>query len=193
MPEIIKETVSSDKITFFSEIDMDNKGKINTTFPSWYFDKVVEDKEESIRKMEYALKNNHVPPDRIYQYRENLTKEKEHLDKILEAKPNIKKHQDRIASAVGKNDKEFGTLGAKISDSMFSRDQMMKGLADAHTEADRMVKPCIHLAPEEVSIAKAANVRLTQGNKVSRNDAEVIWKLGRKAIGESTDTEILRR
>ena len=188
-----REVVASDKITFFSEIDMNDKGKINTTFPSWYFDKVIEDKEESIRKMTYAIKNNHVPPDRLFQYQENLSKEKESLDKILEAKPKIGKYKDKIASVVGTNDKDFGSLGGKIADAMFSRDQMMKGLADAHTEADRMVKPCIGLSPEETTIAKAANVRVELGNKVSRNAAEIIWKLGRKAIGESTDTEILRR
>jgi hypothetical protein len=76
---------------------------------------------------------------------------------------------------------------------MFTASDMMRGTADAHVEAERMVKPCVKIQSEyEAGLAKACGMNIENG-KVSRNDAARIWKIQGKLLGESIlDAEQLR-
>jgi len=73
---------------------------------------------------------------------------------------------------------------------------MKKGLADAHEEARRMCQPCIRLTDDEAVMAQAARikgVKSGQSYMVSRTQAEKLWKLSRKALGELANTNELRK
>ena len=83
-------------------------------------------------------------------------------------------------------------LGAKIADAMFTRSDMKKGLADAHEEARRMDTPVIKIGSDMSDIARACNVNPIDG-MVSRNQAEKIWKISSRFLGENSNIESLRR
>ena len=95
------------------------------------------------------------------------------------------KQKDRVA-------KVYDELGRAIGDKLFTRSDMMKGLADAHEEVKRMTEPSIPVTGDAMSLAKACNVKTVKG-KVTREGAAKIWKILGKALGDRTNTEHLRR
>ena len=80
-----------------------------------------------------------------------------------------------------------------IRDSMFSRKDMEKGLADAHEEARRMSQPCIELKDDLITFAKNCDVVVNNTGKVSRKGAEKMWKIASRLLGELSNTESLRK
>jgi hypothetical protein len=185
---VIKVDKSSDEpIVFFTEADIDpNTKKIKNTYPTYFNRKQRDDLEEEIRKMEKGLANNYYQQGDIGKVRDTLAKARASLDKIQEYAPVFEKQKDRIHE-MNKD------LEERIRPSMFTRSDMMKGLADAHEEARRMSEPIIELSPEMAGTALANGMNVHPGNRVSRDTAIRLWQFGRKALGEMTDAESLRR
>jgi hypothetical protein len=144
-----------------------------------------DDLEEEIRRLETGLDNNYFPKERIGEVREQLKKAKEAHEKALSINPHFEKNRDTISKMVDE-------LGDNIGRSMFSRSEMMKGLADAHEEARRITEPVIELSPRVAGIARENGITL-HGRKVTRTDAVRLWQLGRYALGETKNAEVLRR
>jgi len=84
-------------------------------------------------------------------------------------------------------------LSPQISASLFTRTDMMKGMANPHEEAKRMVQPCIKLSGEAVQFADLCKVEVKNGNMVSRNNAAKMFKLIGKLLGMPTNIEVLRK
>ena len=182
--------VKEDKVSFFSESDMviDKQGKkqIASEFPSWYNAQMMDELQEDIRRDEHALKNGYVKEAQIPAVQERLKSYLKKLDEIEASQPNFKgEKKDRVVRVT-----EY--LGEQIRDKMFTRSQMQKGIADSHEEAKRMITPSILVTPEVAELAAACNVKPRDG-KISRDEASKIWKISRRAIDESCDTEELRR
>ena len=171
-------------IVFFGEIDRTEKGQIKSEFPAWYFENNIEDLNEEIGWKERALDRKNINWEDIESTKKEVEGLKKKADLIKKSKPKLKgADKDEIY-------KEYNRLGEEIRDSMFTRTEMMKGLASAHEEAKRMTEPGIKVDPK---LADACNIKLI-GGKVSRNDASKMFKIMGKALGDvPTNTEYLRR
>lgn len=75
---------------------------------------------------------------------------------------------------------------------MFTRSDMMFGVASAHEEARRMVEPVIALTKEQLEMAEDIEIKIV-GEKTSRNGASKMFKLIGKLINEPTNIEWLRK
>lgn len=173
-------------VTFFSETDMNSKGKISSEYPAWYFNTVIDDLKEDIRREEWNLEQNIVPKDQLPVIRDRIKRLKAKLDSVEESRP---KFSDIDKNRLTKTMKE---LGKEITSKMFTRSQMQKGLADSHMEAKRMTEPSIAVTQEIAEVAKMCNVTIVDG-KLSRKGAEKCWKMLANYHGEPSNTEYLRR
>lgn len=117
----------------------------------------------------------------------NIRKLKEKLEKIEASKPIL---SDKDKDAI---DKETKDLGKKISAASYSKSDEMKGLVDPHEVVERLTTPCIKLNGEQLSMANKMGCRISRDGEVSVNDANRVWKVYRRLIGESSNTEALRR
>lgn len=172
-------------ISFFSETDM-NKGKISSEYPAWYFNTMIDDLKEDIRREEWNLEQNIVPRDQLPVIRDRVKRLKAKLDAVEAARP---KFSDLDKNKLTKTMKE---LGKEITSKMFTRSEMKKGLADSHMEAKRMTYPSISVTPDIAEVAKMCNVPIV-GGKLSRKSAEKCWKILANYHGEPSNTEYLRR
>ena len=175
--------MAKEDLEFYGKADRDRDGNISSTLPSWYFDTKIDTMKENIQRKESALERGDVPSDYVYQTREDLKRDKERLDSIESSRP---RPNDVQSDYLGKNYKD---MKSAISESMFTREDMQRGFADAHEEARRMVKPCIKVDPE---LARKCGISTSDG-MVSRNDASKILKIVGKSIGEETNIERFRR
>ena len=174
---------------FFSETDMttqDGVKKVASEYPAWYYTTMLEDLKEDIRREEFALESDVVPAERRPQIRDKVKRLKAKLEAIEKSVPKMSDVDENKLLKVRKD------LGKEISSLMFTRSQMQKGLADSHTEARRMVEPSIAITPEVAEVAKACNV-LPRGGKISRTEAEKIWKITGRYFNEISNSESLRR
>ncbi len=186
--------VKDEEINFFSKIVMNAHGQIANDQPAWCNKRQTEQLREEIRAIEYRLDNKQITGAYEPIARAELVQRKERLGAIERSFPNLSDRQrDKI-------DAECKDLGEKLSRSMFTRSDMMKGVADAHEEADRMTEPCIKLTDWQAGKANEHGYRLS--NAANRNGKEVstprdcamkLWKILRKALGESAHTELLRK
>ena len=182
------------EIQFFGEADHSygERGakKISSTYPGWYFDVHKENLKEDIAYNERMLEMDLVPKTEVNVTKEKLAQKKKRLKEIETSKPKFNgPDKDRYM-------KLKADLGEKIAESMFSRDEMKKGLADAHEEARRMSEPCIRVDSNEAAMLTGMNISMVRdGNafKVSRNQASKAWKMLRKLSDESPNVESLRR
>jgi hypothetical protein len=186
---ILSPTLNSKGIVYFGEVDINKKtGLPASDYPAWCHEPQIEELKDEIRTSEKAIDLELYKGKDLMRMREQLSMKKNRLDQIQGSKPKITdSDKDRIA----RGRKE---LGRRIGETMFTRTEMMRGTADAHVEADRMVNPCVKIENEyEAGLAKQCGMRIENG-KISRNDANRIWKTHGRLIGESIlDCEQLRR
>jgi hypothetical protein len=179
---------ASNEIVWFGEVDINKRtGMPSSDYPAWYHDIQIQDLKEEITGMEKAIDLELYKGKDLLRMREQLKTRKDRLMSIESSRPNISDvDKDKISKA-------RKSLGQRIGASMFTFTEMQKGTADAHVEAERMVKPCIKLENEyETKLAKSCGMHMVDG-KVSRNNAERIWKIQGKVLGEAIlDTEQLR-
>jgi hypothetical protein len=175
------------KYQIFSSLDLNDKGKVHSTYPSWYFSHMTENLKEEVNRMEYQLDNDLLPRSEVAITKDRLANKRKQLKELENSIPNIiGKDKDKV----NKVREEFGDA---ISEAMFSRDQMRKGLADAAQELKRKTEPCIRMSPEMRKFAEACNVKISTKNMVTRDGAAKVWKIASKLLGESSNTEALRR
>ncbi len=168
----------------FSEVDLNQYGRIGSYMPAWAYTQLIDDLKNEINNMELQVRVSNISAERLSELEKSITNKKERLYEIEEGKPKIDK--DKI-------DELQNTLGEKIADSMFSRTDMMRGIADAHEEARRMTEKCIKLSDTEAKFAKACNIPVSKDKTISRNHASKAWKIARRYLGENSNIELLRR
>jgi hypothetical protein len=187
MPEVVVKKDSIESVEFFGSIDRKKNGDIASNVPSWYLRQQKEDLENDIDRTQGTLDRKEAHPSQEPKMRANLEKMKTKRDAIEESKPKFNGiQQDAIAEA-------SDGLGKKIADSMFTLSDMKKGVADAHEEARRMSEPIIKLSEKELLFAQKSGCKISRDGKVNRIDAERAWKIMRRALGENSNTETLRR
>jgi hypothetical protein len=176
--------------TFFSESDMvvtkDGQKKISSEMPMWYNRQMVEELKEDIQMCEYDLKSGRVAESQLPKVKGRLANLQRKMEEVEQSMPKL---DDKTKDTLFKARKD---LGKEISNMLFSRSDMKKGLADAHDEVRRMETPSIKISPDYADIARACNVTPVDG-KVSRTQAEKIWKITGRYLGEGSNTESLRR
>jgi len=178
------------ELSFFSESDMivtkDGTKRISSEYPIWYNRQMLDELSEDIRMAEFDIKSGRVKDSQLGQAKDKLSKMRDRMSEIDNSMPKLDaKEIDKIA-------KVRKELGKSISSKMYSRSDMKKGLADSHEEARRMISPSIDLPPEALEIAKMCNVN-TKDGKISRTEAEKIWKITGRYLDEGSNTESLRK
>lgn len=174
-------------VQFYGEVDLNQKGELASYMPAWSYTQLIEDLKEQIDSKRRALDSGALEAEKLVSTREEHKKLKERYDAIIASKPKI--NEDLL-------DRVSKVIGDKISEASFTYDQRQKGLADAHEEARRMVQPCIELTDDAASLAVAARIKgVKKGSKymVSRTQAEKLWKLTRRALGEPSNVQSLRK
>jgi len=174
---------------FFSEVDMTTKDGIKqvaSEYPAWYYTTMMDDLKEDIRREDFALESGVVPAERRPQMVDKIKRLKKKLEDIEKSVPKLSEADESKLLKVRKE------LGKEISSLMFTRSQMQKGLADSHTEARRMVDPCISIENEAAEVARKCNITPRNG-KISRTEAEKIWKITGRYFGEISNSESLRK
>ncbi len=150
----------------------------------------LDDLREGIASKERAIARGDIDPASLPQMKQDIEKETERLEQILDSKPIISdKEKDELK-------KVHKSLGMLIGDSMFSRDDMRNGRADAHEEDRRNRQPCIKISGEMAELCINNGIKPTEtknGIELSRNDASRLWKMAGHTIGEPTNTEYLRK
>lgn len=173
------------EVMFFGKVDRNKKGTVSSEYPAWAMGTHIEELEESIHQKKTVLERKLYIPGEEMNIKATLDREEKRLSEIKESRPALETADE---NRVYKGYKE---VGKKIADSLFSRDDMERGLANPHEEKNRMVKPCIEIDPE---LAVACNIpaERIKDNKVSRNDAARIYKIIGSYFGENTNIEALR-
>jgi hypothetical protein len=183
-PEII---IPKKDTKIFGSVDRDSKGKIISEFPAWYFDQQKDELERGIAQDELALDQEAIPYPAKAKFREKLSQRKERLGKIEEETPKLRGSEK---DAIFKMREE---MGGSIGDAHFTRSQREKGLADAHEEVRRMTEPIIRVTSEhQAGFIKDCGITIRDG-KITRNEAEKVYKIASKMLEQPTDIEYLRR
>jgi hypothetical protein len=176
-----------ENMKIFGEVDKDRDGKVKSDYPAWYFETHQEELEESVRQKERQLAADLIPDSEKGIMKSRLKQEKERLDKIRASKPELK---DTEKDDVAKVTKEIGN---SIASSMFTGSDMKRGTADAHEEARRISSPVIEVKSEkQAELVKMCGINIKDG-KITRGEAEKVWKIARRMLGEQANTEILRK
>jgi hypothetical protein len=178
--------VPDKEIIWFTEVDYNNKGKVSSDFPCYYYDKSIKELKEAIRVLEQQLDDGVFTGIKKREAARNLSMKKDRYDKIINGTPKLEgKTKDKVVNSLK-------GLEESITESMFSYDSHWKQTADPHVVADRLSNPCIEIKDEVVaSFARQRGMRM-EGKKISQNDANIICKVMSKLLGKPTDVERLR-
>lgn len=178
----------ADEIVFFGAMDRQKKqenGKITSAYPAWYFDVHLDDMKESIERKKRDLVRGVIPPSEIEYAKEELRKEQERYNNIVNSKPKLTgKQKDELASL-------YKSLEQELIDSMPTYTEMMKGHADPHEEVKKMTNPIISVG-KHGKIFESLNIPMN-GNRVTRNGAARAFKIIGKVLGERSNIESIRR
>ncbi len=177
-------------ISFFGKVDRNKEGKIASTAPAWTLKTQIEDLEEDIARKERSLERGDIPVDSIPMTREELKKEKKRLGEILESRPKLTEAEENKLYKIHKD------LSTAIKPALFTRSEMMKGVASAHEEMRRMKDPVMNVNKDIAELCEVNNIQVTakkDGLYISRDGATHIWKLIGKYFSEPSNVETLRR
>ena len=153
-------------IQFFGEFEKHPKGGYRSEYPAWMHTKLLSDMKDELKGKQKAL-DMRLPNANEAELREQIRDMKARIDDIESSKPKLSaKMQDELKSA-------WEDLETGIKESLFTRDEMRLGLADAHRELERSMKKCI---PIRADLAEAAGVKLEKGKFGSREDAIKVWR-----------------
>lgn len=178
------------KLTFFSESDMvttkEGTKKIASEYPLWYNRQILDELKEDISMAEFEIKSGRIADTQLVAAKDRLNKLRGRMEEVESSLPKLD------SATTDKLSKARKDLGKEIASRLYSRSEMKKGLADSHEEARRMTTPNIKLSPELIEVAEACNVKHTDG-KISRTEAEKIWKITSRYLDEPSNTEYLRK
>jgi len=181
--EITETQESESKIQFFSEIDIDEHGRITSEMPVWYFDAQIDELKEGIGRKKRALEQGFIVQDQIQAVKEELKNEVAKLERIEDSKPKLKgANKDRVW-------RSYESLGKQIKETMPTRKQAHDGLVNPHEELKRLKSKHVKIDTE---IAKACGVKVLHG-KVTGDEANKCYQILGRALGENSNPEALRR
>lgn len=171
---------------FFGNVDRDPQGRIKSEYPAWFFKAHIDQLQESIDSGKRRLARGEVPLDGVMYAKARIEQEEVKLREITSSAPTLGQGEE------DKLKKFYNELSLRIQESLFTRSEMMLGLADPHEEARRMSEPCIKLSKELKELASISNVKVT-GELVTRNGATKMFQLVGRILGEPINVEFLRK
>jgi cell division protein FtsB len=170
-------------IQFFGEFEKHPKGGYRSEYPAWMHQQLLTDMKDELKSKQKAL-DMRIQNANEAELREQVKEMKARIDDIESSRPKL--------TAKAKDDlmRVSEELEVGIRGTLFTRDEMKLGLADAHRELERSMKKCIPIRPD---LASAAGIKLEKG-KGSREDAIKVWRLSRRACDPDlhTNPEYLR-
>jgi hypothetical protein len=176
--------VTSDGIQFFGDVDMNENNKITSQLPAWYFDRAVDEMQESIDRKKRALKAHMIKEDLIQRTENEIKAEEKRILEVNDSRPKLDgRQQDKCAEA-------YKQLADQIQNSMPTRKQSRDGLVSPHKELQRMKNKHITIDP---TIARACGVKVDKSNRISGDEAAKCYKILGKLLNENTNVESLRR
>ena len=180
-----QEEKPSKGIQFFGEFEKHPKGGFRSEYPAWMHTKLLSDMKDELKQKQKVL-DMRVPVANEGELREQIREMKARIDEIESSKPKLSPKMKDEMLRVSEE------LEEHIKGTLFSRDEMRLGLADAHRELERSMKKHI---PIRADLAEAAGVKLEKGKFGSREDAVKVWRLTRRAVDSDlhTNPEYLRR
>ena len=185
----VDQRVPAEKIQFFTAHDINKEGRIVNCYPVYYNHREVEDLKEEIRMYEtkLALPSGFGAMRATYaEDAQKLERAKKKLYDLEQVRPDFEKQKDAIA-------KMTRLAGSVIGDVMPSRDDETRGLADAHEVARAWTELCIKVPDEVAQVAIQNGKRVSKDGKMNLVELTQIWQMGREALGETRNAEVLRR
>lgn len=176
------------EVQFFGAVDRKEgrvDGAISSEYPVWYYTKHISDLEEEVARDERTLERGEVHPTVLASSKAELKRNMERLEEIQKS---VIKLQGKDKDEAHKIYKELET---QIQDSLFTRTDMTKGLADAHEELRRQSEPIFNVKGH-TGLFKQMGIKIEKG-KASRNQISKVYKILGKALGENTNVERLRK
>ena len=180
----VQEEKKEKAIQFFGEFEKHPKGGYRSEYPSFMHHKLLTDMKDELKAKQKIL-DMRVPVANEGELREQVREMKSRIDDIESSKPKFSPKQKDDMFKVSEE------LEEHIKGTLFTRDEMKLGLADAHRELERAMK---HTIPMRRDIADAAGVKLEKG-KASREGAIKAWRIIRKSVDPDlhTNPEFLRK
>ena len=181
-------------VTFFGKpdtyLDRDTgERKTSSSYPCWYFDRHIEMLKEDYDMAEKALASPSMEQASIPETKAKMERIKRRIKEIEGSRPIL---NDRLVSLCFNTYKK---CKAAIADSLFSRSEMLKGLADPHEELRRQKDPIFsgfNDRGEEGALFKLLNIQHVNG-KYSRDQLVKAYKILGKLLGEDINIERLRK
>lgn len=181
-------------VKFFGRPDMyldkeTGEWKVSSSYPAWYFDRHIGMLKEDYDMSERAISSPGTEEVSIPEHKAKMERIKKRIKEIEESRPIL---NDRLKSICFNTYKK---CKAAISDSLFSRSEMQKGLADAHEELRRQKEPIFsgfNDRGEEGLLFKLMNIQHVAG-KYSRDQLVKAYKIIGRLLGEDTNIERLRK
>jgi len=171
-------------IEFFGEADRNSKGEVTSEMPAWYFTKHMRDLKESLDRKNREIDRGDIPRQSVPIVAQEIKKIEKKIDELKAGCPKlIGGQKDKLAKA-------YHDLQNKIKESLPTRLENEKGVADPYKELDRMKNHHIQVDPE---LAKACNVSVTKDGKVNGDGANKMYKLFGRRLGENENVEKIRR
>lgn len=148
-------------------VDDEYKNHISSSKPAYMHKGAMEKLEQSVGDTAEALEGGRIDSQALEFTRRKLARERKRLHDIKEQTPVYTPVEMQHISSTRKD------LDVEISNALFTKSDMEKGLVDPSKEADRMSLPCIKV---DRKLAAMCDVELTDG-KCSRSEAEGIRKM----------------
>ena len=186
----IKVNNDSDKVTFFTEIDLDAKGNPKASYPFYFNKKRMDEVREEYKRLKGMIDRREVPPEYTGEVMEKIRAHETEMAAIEKHKPNVK-NIDKIR-------KYRDELEEAIKPTMFTSSEMKDGLVDPNEEARRMTEPIISV-PQDIRELIANNGgKLSKDGKASRDDLTRTWQMCQWHLREhgeyvNLDAESLRK
>jgi hypothetical protein len=177
----------ADKIEFFGPVDKKPDGTIRSFMPIWAQEKLCEDVEEEVGMRRRALERGEVPDDAIPGAKQGLERAEEKWNSVRDSRPKLTGEQKDICA------KSRKSIGEKLTGMLFTASQMATGVdVQPFKEVEMMTEPCVKVEAHEKEGYEACGIKIRKG-KVTRQEAERVYILHSKSIGEDPSIEKLRR
>ena len=178
------------KITFFTEMDIDSKGRMKSSYPFYFNTKRMEEAKEEYRRLKGMIDRHEVPSEYTGEVMSKINAYEAEMAAIERNRPRV---QD-----IGRIKKYRDQLQDVIAPTMFTKKEMVDGLVDPNEEARRMAEPIIPVPQELRELLANNGAKLTKEGKASRDDLTRTWQMCQWHIREAgewvnLDAESLRQ
>jgi hypothetical protein len=178
------------KITFFTEMDIDSKGRMKSSYPFYFNTKRMDEAKEEYRRLKGMIDRREVPSEYTGEVMAKINAYEAEMAAIERNKPRV---QD-----IGRIKKYRDGLEEVIKPTMFTKKDMIDGLVDPNEEARRMSEPTIPVPAELRELLVNNGGKLSSDGKASRDDLTRTWQMCQwhlRNAGEYTslDAEYLRQ